>query len=61
VVDVYDALATKRSYKDSLPREKCLAILREEAGRGWWDSTVVDALTEIVSVASPAEARLNGS
>lgn len=48
VVDVYDALATKRAYKDSLPREKCLSILREESAKGWWDRDVVEALAKIV-------------
>jgi len=48
VVDVYDALATKRSYKDSLPRARCLEILREEAAKGWWDRDVVEALARIV-------------
>ncbi|HEV3028085.1 MAG TPA: HD domain-containing phosphohydrolase, partial [Planctomycetota bacterium] len=44
VVDVFDALYTKRSYKDSLPLEKCLDILREESQKGWWDRDVVEAL-----------------
>lgn len=48
VVDVYDALATKRSYKESFPPEKCLQILREEADRGWWDRTVVESLARVV-------------
>ncbi|HLF93956.1 MAG TPA: HD domain-containing phosphohydrolase [Planctomycetota bacterium] len=47
-VDVFDALKTKRAYKDSLPLEKCLAILREEAGRGWWDKAVVESLARVV-------------
>jgi putative two-component system response regulator len=53
VVDVYDALATKRSYKESLPREKCLAILQEEVGKGWWDSEVVAALGEVLAKSRP--------
>jgi hypothetical protein len=48
VVDVYDALATQRSYKDALPPEKCLSILREEAERGWWDRDVVEFLAEVL-------------
>ncbi|HEX7900293.1 MAG TPA: HD domain-containing phosphohydrolase [Planctomycetota bacterium] len=48
VVDVYDALATKRSYKDSLPQARCLEILREEAAKGWWDRDVVEALARIL-------------
>jgi putative two-component system response regulator len=49
VVDVFDALRTKRSYKDSLPTEKCLSILREEAARGWWDREVVETLARLVT------------
>lgn len=44
VVDVFDALHTKRAYKQALPIEQCLSILREEAGKGWWDRDVVEAL-----------------
>jgi putative two-component system response regulator len=49
VVDVYDALATKRSYKDSLPPARCLEILREEAVKGWWDRDVVEALARLLT------------
>lgn len=48
VVDVYDALATKRSYKESLPRDRCFAILREEVQKGWWDGNVVQALERVL-------------
>ena len=48
VVDVFDALRTKRAYKDSLPLERCLSILREEAGKGWWDRDVVESLARVV-------------
>lgn len=44
VVDVFDALHTRRSYKEAFPIEKCLEILREEATKGWWDRDVVEAL-----------------
>jgi cyclic di-GMP phosphodiesterase len=44
IVDVFDALHTKRSYKEAFPIETCLAILREEAQKGWWDRDVVEAL-----------------
>lgn len=53
VVDVFDALATKRSYKDSFAREKCLAILREEVGKGWWDPEVVEALAKAIEGEGP--------
>jgi len=42
VADVYDALSSKRLYKDPFPREKCFKILEE--GRGsHFDSRILDA------------------
>ena len=54
VVDVFDALHTRRSYKEAFPVEKCLGILREEAGKGWWDRDVVEALATALA-RGPAE------
>jgi putative two-component system response regulator len=51
VADVFDALRTRRSYKDSLPADKCLQILREEAGKGWWDRDVVESLARLEGAA----------
>lgn len=42
VVDVFDALTTKRSYKPALPVERSLAIVEQESGRHF-DPDVVDA------------------
>jgi len=33
IADVYDALSTKRVYREALPHEKCVEIIRAEAGR----------------------------
>ncbi len=33
LVDVYDALASRRVYKSALPHQECLAIIRAEAGK----------------------------
>lgn len=42
VADVYDALSSKRPYKEPFPREKCFDFLRE--GRGTqFDPRVIDA------------------
>ncbi len=54
VADVYDALATRRSYKEALPQETCLRILREEVDRGWWDGEVVETLARVVASGVPA-------
>ena len=32
IADVYDALATRRVYKDTLPHEQCVGIIRDAAG-----------------------------
>lgn len=49
VVDVFDALHTRRSYKESFPLGRCFEILREECHRGWWDRDVVETLVRVVT------------
>ena len=43
IADIYDALATTRSYKRSFSRERCVEILREDVAHGRLDGRVVDA------------------
>ncbi len=42
VADVYDALSSKRPYKDAMPHEKCVEIIRSERGTHF-DPAVLDA------------------
>lgn len=42
VADVYDALSSKRPYKDAFPREKCFAIMNDMKG-SHFDPKVLDA------------------
>jgi cyclic di-GMP phosphodiesterase len=53
VADVFDALSTKRCYKEAFPLEKCFQIMEEERGTHF-DPTVLDAFFkrrhEIVTV-----------
>jgi len=42
VVDVYDALTTERPYKPSLPPDRAVRELREEAARGWKFGALVE-------------------
>ncbi|AMK10170.1 HD domain-containing phosphohydrolase [Pseudodesulfovibrio indicus] len=49
VADVYDALASPRSYKDPFPDEKCLGILEKDAGTHF-DPEVVEIFMEIFDV-----------
>jgi putative two-component system response regulator len=46
VVDVYDALSSRRVYKAPLPHDDCLEIIRSEAGRHF-DPVVAEVFLEI--------------
>lgn len=46
VADVYDALISRRVYKDAMPHEQALEILRLSAGRHF-DPDVVQAFLDI--------------
>ena len=48
VVDVYDALTTKRPYRPALAHADACAILRQEVARGWRRRDLVDALITLV-------------
>lgn len=41
VVDIFDALTTARSYKPAYTKEEALAILKDEAAKGWRDPELV--------------------
>jgi len=46
VADVYDALVCRRVYKEGMPHEKALGIIRESSGTHF-DPDIVEAFTEI--------------
>jgi HD-GYP domain-containing protein (c-di-GMP phosphodiesterase class II) len=48
VVDAFDALSSKRPYRDALSEEKAIEILKRDAGI-LWDNEVVDLLVDIVN------------
>lgn len=56
VVDVYDALQSRRPYKDPFPPEKCVQILRDGVEEKWWDADVVDAMVAILEEKEVVEA-----
>ena len=48
ITDIYDALTTDRPYRNALPPQKAIAIMREEVKRGWWDGSMLDNFEAIV-------------
>ena len=56
IVDVFDALTTKRPYRDPLSIADACDELRREAGRGWHRFELVDALIELAFSGTFAEA-----
>jgi putative two-component system response regulator len=49
VVDIYDALTSRRSYKEAYSIPKAFQTLWEEVERGWWDGDIVKVWEEIVT------------
>ena len=48
VADIYDALTTERSYKAALTPQAALAVMEEEAARGWRDLELVSLFTSVI-------------
>ena len=55
ITDIYDALTTDRPYRKALPVAKAFEIMREEAKRGWWDTSVLDTFEAVVHSYEPAQ------
>ncbi len=56
LADVFDALTSRRSYKDPWPDEKVLGLLQEESGKHF-DPDVVSAFLEIFEVIKAIRAK----
>ncbi|MGH9560998.1 MAG: HD domain-containing phosphohydrolase [Terracidiphilus sp.] len=48
LADVYDALTTDRPYRKASTSAVALAIMQEEAKRGWWDCALLDAFRAMI-------------
>lgn len=48
IANVFDALATARTYKPAFPTATSYQILREEVARGWWDGDLVEAFIALL-------------
>ncbi len=59
VCDVYDALRTKRPYRDSWPAKKVLAYIEERSGTEF-DGTIAHAFTAMMEHWEPRLATLDG-
>lgn len=59
LADIFDAMTTRRAYKQAIPTEKVLAYLRDEAGKAC-DPRLVAVLEQMVR-ALPAEATAEAS
>lgn len=47
VADIYDALTMPRTYKAGISSAEAIAVLREEAQRGWRDPEIVEAFASL--------------
>src|SRR5229473_1092172 len=52
IVDIYDALTSERPYRKALPQKEAIAILQEEAKRGWWDARLLRELAGLLETSS---------
>jgi putative two-component system response regulator len=48
IVDIYDALTTRRSYKDAFPMDKAFRVMWEEVDKGWWDRDIMKVWESMV-------------
>ncbi len=54
VADIYDALTSRRSYKEAYSVKKAFQTMWEEVERGWWDGDVLKVWEELLKRESGA-------
>jgi len=47
IVDVYDALTTRRPYKRALTPAEAMDVMAEEVRRGWWDPEIFERFKQL--------------
>lgn len=57
LADVYDALRSKRPYKDPWPHEKAMELIKSESGKHF-DPVIVDAFLEVEQIFKDDSAKL---
>ncbi|HZR28344.1 MAG TPA: HD domain-containing phosphohydrolase, partial [Terriglobales bacterium] len=50
IVDVYDALTTKRPYKNALSPAEAFTIMEHEVKSGWWDRDLFEQFQQEIMV-----------
>lgn len=56
IVDIYDALRSRRTYKEAFSVDQSFQIMWEEANKGWWDKEILKIWEDVVrSRKIPAE------
>lgn len=53
VVDIYDALVTRRPYKPPYTPEEAMQVLDSETQRGWWDARIVEEFRRLIASTRP--------
>ncbi len=48
VTDCFDALTSKRPYRDALSEHEAMNLIKQETERGLWDPHIVDMLTQMI-------------
>lgn len=48
VADVFDALTSRRTYRNALSPPEAIEIMRNEAAKGWWDSQLIEEYAKVV-------------
>ncbi len=49
IVDIYDALTSRRSYKDAWSNERTFKVMHEEVKKGWWDGNILEVWEKAVN------------
>ncbi len=60
LADIYDALTSARPYKQALGPDEALAIIRQEARKGWRDPDLVELFAELQPTFTPVEPEFSG-
>jgi putative two-component system response regulator len=48
IVDIFDALTSRRSYKEAFPTQQAFHVMWEEVDRGWWDGNLLKSWETLV-------------